>query len=151
MNEETLPIHAAEPLNEQRTPRGPLDPKQRYAVYHARNIWAMVDPCRDDWTENRALHYTHVADIEAPIQNVFSLSNHHEGRDWTQNPEVIWYNTSAPVRSTSVGDVILSYQTGQAWLIMASWLQEIRSSPAHTEKPSRLQEQKGNHAEENID
>jgi RNA polymerase sigma factor (sigma-70 family) len=91
-------------LNERRT----VMTQHRYAVYHAHDNWAMVEPHADHWHRDRALHYRHVADVDAPLERVFALTNHLDGCSWTSHQEVVWHATDAPVRSTSVGDVILS-------------------------------------------
>lgn len=94
------------------------DAGPRYAVYHARDPWAMVSPCEDGWIVNRALHFRHVADVQAEgLEQVFALTNHQEA-NWTSHPEITWYAKDAPVRSTSVGDVIVAAQNGQAWLVL---------------------------------
>ena len=94
-----------------------------YAVYHANDLQAMVAPQAAHWYVDRSRHYTHVADVEAPLGQVFALTNHID-HSWTENPEVVWH-TAAPVRSTSVGDVIVSLPSGQAWLVMPFGLQEL--------------------------
>lgn len=99
--------------------------KPRYAVYHARDIWAMLSPRKDRWLLNQALHFRHVADVQAQeLEHVFALTNHRE-ESWTHHQEIVWHATDAPVRSTSIGDVIVSSQTGQAWLVMPSGYSEI--------------------------
>jgi hypothetical protein len=95
----------------------------RYAVYHANDLHAMIAPPPEHWDRDRFRHYTHVADVVAPLGQVFALTNHID-HPWTDNPEVVWH-TAAPVRSTSVGDVIVSLQGGQAWLVMPIGLQEL--------------------------
>ena len=99
------------------------DKQERYAVYHANDLYAMIAPQPEHWYTERSLHYTHVADVEAPLGQVFALTNHID-HPWTDNPEVVWH-TAAPVRSTSVGDVIVSQESGQAWLVMPFGLQEL--------------------------
>ncbi len=96
-----------------------MDDSHRFAVYHARDPLAMTVPQPSHWSTDRALHYRHVADVAAPFQQVFERTNHHDS-NWTHNPEVLWYDTSRPLRSTSVGDVIVSCQTGRAWMIMSA-------------------------------
>ena len=96
---------------------------ESYAVYHATDPQAMIAPQPEGWHTERSLHYTHVADVEAPLRQVFGLTNHID-RPWTENPEVVWH-TAAPVRSTSVGDVIVSQESGCAWLVMPFGLQEL--------------------------
>src|SRR5258708_7841979 len=81
---------------------------QSYAVYHANDLFAMVMPEASHWHEDRSQYYTHVADVEAPLAQVFALTNHID-HSWTSNPQVVWHATTAPLRSTSVGDVIMSY------------------------------------------
>jgi hypothetical protein len=97
---------------------------QRYAVYHANDLFAMVVPEASHWYEDRSQYYTHVTDVEAPLQQVFALTNHID-HSWTSNPQVVWHLTVVPLRSTSVGDVIVSYESGQAWLVMSIGLQEL--------------------------
>src|SRR5436305_1472794 len=96
----------------------------RYKVYHANNPLAMVFPCAESWQADRGSHFTHVATVEAStVEQVFSLTNHGatEMPDWMDNPEVVWYAVP-PLRSTSVGDVIVCLQTGQAWLVVSRGL-----------------------------
>ncbi len=95
-----------------------------YAVYHANDLHEMVAPQATHWFTDRSRHYTHVADVEAPLEQVFALTNHID-HPWTGNPQVVWYTTDAPVRSTSVGDVIVSLESGQAWLVTPAGLQEL--------------------------
>ena len=100
-----------------------MDKQEHYGVYHANDLHAMIAPQAEHWYTDRSRHYTHVADVEASLGQVFALTNHID-RSWTENPEVVWH-TAAPVRSTSVGDVIVSLQSGQAWLVMPFGLQEL--------------------------
>jgi len=97
---------------------------QRYAVYHANDLFAMALLETAHWYGDRSRYYTHVADVEAPLEQVFALTN-HINYPWTSNPQVVWHVTTAPLRSTSVGDVIVSCESGQAWLIMPIGLQEL--------------------------
>ena len=96
----------------------------RYAVFHAHNLLAMAIPQASSWYEDRSRSFTHVADVVAPLEQVFALTNHID-HSWTKNPEVVWHATDAPLRSSSVGDVIMSYESGHAWLIMPIGLQEL--------------------------
>jgi hypothetical protein len=100
-----------------------MDRQERYAVYHANDMQSMIAPQAEHWYTDRSRHYTHVADVEASLWQVFALTNHID-HSWTDNPEVVWH-TAAPVRSTSVGDVIASQESGQAWLVMPFGLQEL--------------------------
>jgi len=97
---------------------------ERYAVYHANDLFAMALPGVSHWHEDRSRYYTHVADVEAPLERVFALTN-HINHAWTSNPQVVWHAITAPLRSTSVGDVIVSYDSGQALLVMPIGLQEL--------------------------
>ena len=97
---------------------------QRYAVYHANDLSAMAEPQVTRWHEDRSRYYTHVADVVAPLAQVFTLTNHID-HPWTSNSEVVWHTTEIPLRSTSVGDVIVSYESSQAWLVMPVGLQEL--------------------------
>jgi len=101
-----------------------METQERYAVYHANDLHAMVVPRAAHWFRDRSRHYTHVADVEAPLAQVFALTNHID-HSWTSNPQVVWHTTAAPVRSTSVGDVIISLQSGRAWLVMPIGLLEL--------------------------
>src|SRR5260221_13726210 len=103
-----------------------MDTQKRYAVYHAHDPFAMVTPQAAHWFRERFRYYTHVADVEAPLEQVFALTNHID-HSWTSNPQVVWHATTAPLRSSSVEDVIVSYENGQAWLVMPIGLQELPS------------------------
>src|SRR5437016_4382605 len=96
---------------------------ERYIVYHANDLHEMVAPEAAHWFMDRSGHYTHVADVEARLSQVFALTNHID-HSWTDNPEVVWH-TTARVRSTSVGDVIVLQESGRAWLVMPFGLQEL--------------------------
>src|SRR5437762_8874257 len=97
---------------------------QPYAIYHATNIMAMLDPNPQDWLTNPEQHYQHVANIHAELGGVFFLTNHTDGRNWIERPEVFWVKPLDCPRSTSVGDVIYCPSTHQAWLISHSGLEE---------------------------
>src|SRR5260221_14642967 len=101
-----------------------METQERYAVYHANDLHAMVVPRAAHWFTDRSRHYTHVADVEAPLAQVFALTNHID-HSWTSNPQVVWSTTAEAVRSTSVGDVIVSQQSGLARLVMPAGLQEL--------------------------
>jgi len=90
---------------------------QRYGVYHAVDPLAMACPQPAHWQSNWRRHFVHVADVAAPFEQVFTLTNTID-RPWTSNREVVWYDDRLPLRSTSVGDVIVSYETDQAWMIL---------------------------------
>ncbi len=99
---------------------------QRYAIYHANDLLEMVVPQASRWHEDRSRSYAHVADVVAPLEHVFALTNSID-HSWTSNPEVVWHATDAPLRSRSVGDLIVSCESGQAWLVMPIGLQELPS------------------------
>jgi len=101
---------------------------ERYAVFHARDLLAMRDPRTQEaqWFTNRPRFYTHAADVIAPLGQVFALTN-HINHSWTSNPEVVWHDTARPLRSTSVGDVIVSHLDGTAWLVMPVGLRPLGS------------------------
>ncbi len=111
---------------------------QRYAVYHANDLLEMVVPQASHWSEDRTRYYTHVADVVAPLEQVFALTNSID-HSWTSNPEVVWHATDAPLRSTSVGDLFMSCESGQAWLVLPIGLQELppdNGAPAGNDGPS---------------
>ncbi len=98
---------------------------QGFSVYHACDPWAILFPSEDGWLSNPALHFRHVADVQANhLEQVSALTNYQEA-SWTSHPDITWHATDAPVRSMSVGDVIVVRQTGQAWLVMPSGFREI--------------------------
>ena len=96
-----------------------------YAVYHATNPLAMLMPDPRAWQTDRDRQYRHVANIYVERSQVFTLTNHSEGLDWTERPEVFWVAPGTTPRSTSVGDVMYSPSTGRAWLVTWDDLQEI--------------------------
>ena len=100
-----------------------MNDSQRYAVYQANDVLEVNLPPAMRWYADKSMYYTHVADIVAPLEQVFTLTNHID-HPWTDNPEVVWLATSR-IRSTSVGDVIVSSESGQAWLVMPVGLQEL--------------------------
>jgi hypothetical protein len=105
-----------------------MDVQERYAVFHAHDLRAMLNPQAQEarWSTDQPRHFTHVADVVASLGQVFRLTNHID-RPWTRNPEVVWHDTAHPLRSTSVGDVILSHRSGQAWLVMPIGLRPLWS------------------------
>ena|SRR5579872_6370461 len=101
-----------------------MDASSRYAVYHAVDPFAMASPQPACWHNDRHRHFRHVADVAAPLEQVFALTNHRDC-DWTRNPEIVWYDTLLPLRSTSAGDVIVSNETARAWMVMPAGLLEL--------------------------
>jgi hypothetical protein len=106
-----------EPLSTEQTPH-------LYELYHATDIMAMLQPDPRDWMYHRELRYRHVANVEAERSRIFDITNRYEGHEWTEQPEVTWV-VSPATRSTSVGDVIYSPETSQAWLVGHCGYQEI--------------------------
>jgi hypothetical protein len=111
-----------------------MEKQERYAVYHANDLHAMIAPQPECWYTDRSRHYTHVADVKAKLSQVFALTNHID-HPWTDNPEVVWH-TASLVRSTSVGDVIVSLQSDKAWLVMPFGLQELPTDHDPTTRES---------------
>lgn len=70
-----------------------MDKQERYGVYHANDLHAMIAPQADHWLTDRSRHYTHVADVEAKLSQVFELTN-HINHPWTDNPEVGWHTAA---------------------------------------------------------
>lgn len=94
----------------------------RYAVYHATDMMQMVFHDVVQWDVDRDKHYRHVAEVEAdveanPLSQVFRFTNHLDERPWTENAVILWYDTTRPLRSTSVGDVIVNAATREAWMV----------------------------------
>jgi hypothetical protein len=100
-----------------------MNESQRYAVYHANDVLEANLPPAMRWYADTSMYYTHIADIVAPLEQVFPLTNHID-HPWTDNPEVVWLATSR-IRSTSVGDIIVSSEGGKVWLVMPIGLQEL--------------------------
>src|SRR6266487_342192 len=112
-----------------------MNDTQRYAVYHANDVLEINLPPAMRWYADKSMYYTHVADVVAPLEQIFTLTNHID-HPWTDNPEVVWL-ASSRIRSTSVGDIIVSSESGQAWLVMPIGLQELPPlqgmHPGHTQ------------------
>lgn len=113
----------------------------RYQVYHAAALFQMLLPDPLNWLVDRS-GYRHVADVECrpeeqPLDAVFSQTNHSEG-DWTTNPAVVWINADLlPLRSTSVGDVIVDVESSQAWMIMPRGFTRILPRHSSPEQDAR--------------
>ena len=97
--------------------------RRRYVVFHALDLMQVVLFDAGQWIAHSDTHYRRVAvvevssDEENPLERVFRLTNHLD-EAWTRNPEVVWFATDAPVRSSSVGDVIVCEHTRQAWMVV---------------------------------
>lgn len=95
----------------------------RYDVYHATNLLQMMFHDAAQWRHDRAAHYRRVAEVlveasDKPLERIFRLTNHLDEHPWTQNPEVVWYDPTRPIRSTSVGDVVVQIATGETWMVL---------------------------------
>ncbi len=89
--------------------------KHTYTVYHCTDLRAMSNPVVGKWlwTDHRD-HYRKVAEVAAPsLDEVFQLTNHITG-NWQDHADVKVL-VDGPVRSTSVGDVIVLGD--DAWLV----------------------------------
>ena len=76
---------------------------------------AVVDATLNGKSDDALEHdlYAPVAVVSAKnLTEVFRDTNHIES-DWTQNESVVKVDT--PVRSTSVGDIVLNANSGTAW------------------------------------
>ena len=80
-----------------------------YDLYHNLDP-NLLDPERSGllWFLQRDKYFSRVAKIHAPLSRIFELSNHIlDEEDWATNAEVVWHVLS-PLRSTGVGDVIVT-------------------------------------------
>ena len=83
-----------------------MDIQERYAIYHANDLFAMITPQAAHWYTDRSRHYTHVADVVAPLEQVFALTNHidHPGRAIRR-----WSGTAPPPRCDRPRSVMSSF------------------------------------------
>ncbi len=114
-----------------------------FHVYHSTNLAAMRDsamgeqhwngPEREEWYREVAI--IKVGQLEQQLEGVFCLTNHREGT-WTHHREVVWVEVCGPVRSTSVGDVVVSLLSGAAWIVKNMGFQVLEQASeekrAHT-------------------
>lgn len=103
----------------------------RYTVYHAIDQMQMVVHDETQWLDHRDAAYRRVAEVETtreqnPLNQVFERTNHVDCA-WTDHPEVVWHATDRPLRSTSIGDVIVD-AIGQAWMVMPSGFKLLHQS-----------------------
>jgi hypothetical protein len=109
-----------------------------YAVFHANDLtpW-LLKPDEGN--------YQLVAVAQAPLEDVFRLTNHLDF-PWWENTQILWSPVNGtkemleslmrvfpearfaekPPRSTSVGDRIVCCTTKRAWLIIPVGFQEIQ-------------------------
>ncbi len=68
--------------------------------------------------------YVKVAEVQTvDIEDVFQLTNHID-REWTLNDEVIWHSI-LPMRSTSVGDVVVDMTTQKRYFVASFGFEEF--------------------------
>jgi len=94
-----------------------------FHVYHSTDLAALLDPAigKQRWQgPGREQYYREVAIIKVPrsehqLEEVYCLSSDF---DWnrTHHRDLAWVQESKPVRSTSVGDIIVSLLSGTAWI-----------------------------------
>ena len=98
-----------------------------FNVYHNRHPLAMLLPeiFEPLWFEERNRYFTRVALVGASLESVFALTNHFD-TDWTQNAQVVWF-APRPLRSTSIGDVIVSARGG-AWMVVQDGFKPLREA-----------------------
>lgn len=108
------------------------DPRRWHALYHAHVLPATLDPDPGAWLNQREQHYYYVAEVAAPLHRMFALTNHRE-KNWTTHPEVR-FSMPEGHRSTSVGDVIVSRETGMAWMVLP-----VGVLPLPTQNEERLE------------
>ena len=108
-----------------------------YEVHHAKDMMAMVDPITSKpvWRQRREEGFTHVADVQAPLEAVFRLTHHLGEGCWVDTPEVVWSDADAKRRLPSVGDVLRMKGTERVWLISHATLEEF-SPQADTDDPA---------------
>ena len=68
-----------------------MNDTQRYAVYHANDVLETNLPPAMRWYADKSMYYTHVADVVAPLEQIFTLTKHidHPGRTirrWSGSP-----------------------------------------------------------------
>ena len=94
----------------------------RYAIFHTLDLLQMIFYDQRQWATDRDSHYRRVALVEVssedPLDLIFRLTNHLGGEASVAGPEVVWFDTTMPIRSTSVGDVIVDELAGRAWMVM---------------------------------
>lgn len=97
--------------------------KKKYRVYHCTSEEELFTARSELWKEADK-NYQLVAEVEAStLAEVYRLTNHIES-DWRENEGVSPYSDE-PVRSTSVGDVIVEGET--VWLVTTYSFVEIKA------------------------
>ncbi len=85
-----------------------------YEIYHAIGPQARFRQASDLWHRERK-SFRLVALVRAPLDQLFERTNSIDSL-WTENEEVVWCR-SARLRSSSVGDVFVSCESGKAWMV----------------------------------
>lgn len=106
-----------------------------FQVYHSTDLAAMHDLTlgeqrwkgseREQWFREVAI--LKVSHLEHQLEEVFQLTNHIEG-NWTRHREVVWVQVTGPLRSTSVGDIVVSLLSGTAWTVRNMGFQVIEQA-----------------------
>ncbi|WP_376795027.1 hypothetical protein [Thermogemmatispora sp.] len=96
---------------------------QYFQVYQSVDLEAMWDvstgvqrwrsPLRHQFYREVALLK---AEGDSPLEEAFRLTNHVE-EPWQRSRKILWYARDGPLRSTSVGDIIVSLSSGAAWVV----------------------------------
>ena len=106
----------------------------RYRVYHATDLMQMFFHDETQWQSHRETRYQRVAEVEAtkedhPLDQVFVLTNHDDECAWMEHLEVIWYDATRLLRSTSVGDVVTNPVTHDAWMALPFGWRKVGKEP----------------------
>jgi hypothetical protein len=103
-----------------------------FQVFHSTDLDTILDPAIGErrWHGlEQELYYKEVAIIkvarsETQLEEVYRLTNHSD-RNWTHRSEVVWVQETEPIRSTSVGDIVVSLLSGTAWMVKNMGFQVI--------------------------
>lgn len=114
-----------------------------FHVYHSQDLDTLrgTEIGKRHWfSPERAQWYQEVAIIEVKqpeqqLEEVYRLTNHINGDGWYQNREVQWF-APTHLRSTSVGDVIVSMISGAAWITTSLGFEPLVSLKSSTLKHS---------------
>ncbi len=116
---------------------------QYFHVYQSIDLEAMLDVQTgiQRWcSRSRNQFYREVALLKAegdsPLEQAFRLTNHVE-EQWQRNREILWFSKDEPLRSTSVGDIIVSLSSGTAWAVDRVGFQLIAEYNANQNKAIR--------------
>jgi hypothetical protein len=73
----------------------------------------------------------------SPLEEAFRLTNHLERRKWQYNREVLWFEADVPLRSTSVGDIVVSLASGTVWIVDGAGFRPITEQNSNQKKAQR--------------